>query len=214
MNDRMAPGHVYQPRLGTGIQWQPGMVKLWEGGQVTAEAPHTAKSSYEFWYNLAFADCLPEVTHWWFRSPWTQKVRLTRPQGELSNGRLWGWMQFVDEETSGQMYTITETEPPVIAVPYPPNEVQPVNLPLRLALSRLVSGVIIGDVEPGKWNIVSSLVRCDELESVYSVSRASIPWQLEGIETSLRGALCCLQGLKLGNDNDTKWKKTEANTPK
>jgi hypothetical protein len=28
MNERMAPGHVYQPRLGTGIQWQPGVAKI------------------------------------------------------------------------------------------------------------------------------------------------------------------------------------------
>ena len=196
MNERMAPGHVYQPRLGTGIQWQPGVVKLWESGQVTAKASHTTTTPYEFWYSLTFADCFPDVTHWWFRSAWTQKVRLTSLQGLLGDGSTWGLMQFVDEHPPAGMYTITETEPPMIAVPYPPNEVQPVNLPLRLALSRLVSGVITGDVEPGKWNIVSSLVRCDELESVYSVSRASIPWQLEGIETSLRDALCCLQGLK------------------
>ena len=214
MKERMAPGHVYLPRLGTGIQWLPGVVKMWEGGQVTAEAPHTTKSLYEFWYNLAFADCFPEVTHWWFRSAWTQKVRLTRLQGEMADGILWGWMQFVDEHTPAGMYTITETEPPVITVPYPPNEVQPVNLPLRLALSRLVSGVITGDVEPGKWNIVTSLVRCDKLESVYSTSLAPIPWQLEGIDTSLRKALCYLQGLKLGNENGSKLKYTEANSPK
>jgi hypothetical protein len=107
-------------------------------------------------------------------------------------------MQFIDEQTQAQMYTITETEPPVIAVPYPPNEVQPVNLPLRLALSRLVSGVITGNVGPDQWNIVTSLVRSDELEIVYPLSRASISWQMEAIDTSLREALCCLQGWKSG----------------
>ena len=90
MNERMAPGHVYQPRLGTGIQWQPGIAKLWEGGHVTVEASHQTVSSYDFWYNLAFADCFPEVTHWWFRSAWTQKVRLTLPQGQLADGAFWG----------------------------------------------------------------------------------------------------------------------------
>jgi hypothetical protein len=83
----------------------------------------------------------------------------------------------------------------VIATPYPPNEVQPVNLPLRLALSRLVSGVITGDIEPDQWNLVTSLVQRDELEIVYPVSRASLSWQLEGILKSLREALCCLQGI-------------------
>jgi hypothetical protein len=200
MNERMGPGNVYQPRLGTGIQWQAGVVKLWEGGHVTAEAPHTTATPYEFWHSLAFADCFPEVTHWWFRSAWTQKVRLTSLQGLLSDGSAWGLMQFVDEHTPAGMYIITDADPPVIAVPYPPNEVQPVNLPLRLALSRLVSGVMIGDVEPGQWNIVTSLVWRDELEIVYPVSQVSVPWQLESIDTSLREVLCCLQGLKSGID--------------
>src|SRR4030042_720582 len=104
MSERMAPGHMYLPRLGTGIQWQPGLVKLWERGKVTAEASHTTQSPYEFWYNLAFADCFPEVTHWWFRSAWTQKVRLTRLHGQMADGVLWGWMQFIDDQTPAQMY--------------------------------------------------------------------------------------------------------------
>jgi hypothetical protein len=196
MNERMAPGHVYQHRLGTGIQWQPGVVKLWEGGYVTAEAPHTAKSSYEFWYNLAFADCFPEITHWWFRSAWTQKVRLTSLQGLLGDGSALGLMQFVDEHTPAGLYTITETEPPVIAVPYPPNEVQPVNLPLRLALSRLVAGIITGEAIPDQWVLVTSLVPKDQLELVFPTIRDTTPWQLEAIDTPIREVLCLLQGLE------------------
>jgi hypothetical protein len=196
MNERMAPGHVYQPRLGMGIQWQADMAKLWEGGQVTAEAPHTTSSPYEFWYNLAFADCFPEVTHWWFRSAWTQKVRLTSLQGLLSDGSAWGLMQFVDEHTPAGMYTITDADPPVIAVPYPPNEIQLVNMPLRMALSRLVSGVISREVIPDHWMIITSLVRSDELELTFPTTRHAISWQVEGIDTPLREALCRLQGLQ------------------
>jgi hypothetical protein len=195
MNERMAPGHVYQPRLGTGIQWQPGVVKLWENGQVTAEAAHTTASPYEFWYGLAFAGCFPDVTHWWFRSAWTQRVRLTRLQGELADGSLWGLMQFIDEHTPGQMYTISDTEPPVIAVPYPPNVVHSVNLPLRIALSHLVVGIITGEVNPDQWKIVTSLVKREELDAVFPIPQVALPWQLEGIEISLRQALCDLQGL-------------------
>lgn len=197
MNERMAPGHVYQPHLGTGIQWQLGVAKLWESGQVTAKAFHNSVSPYEFWHSLAFADCFPQVTHWWFRSAWTQKVRLTSLQGLLFDGAAWGLMQFMDEQTPAGMYTITETEPPVIAVPYPPNEVQPVNLPLRLALSRLVGGVITGHVSPGQWMIVTSLVRRDELEAALPTTMDALPWQLEGVDTPLRDALCWQQGVKL-----------------
>jgi hypothetical protein len=186
---------MYLPNLGTGIQWQPGIVKLWEGGQVTAEAPHTTKSPYEFWHSLAFAACFPEVTHWWFRSAWTQQVRLTSLQGLLQDGAAWGLMQFVDEQTPAGMYTITETEPPVIAVPYPPNEVQPVNLPLRLALSRLVAGVVTGKVIPGQWHIVTCLVKREELEAVFPTTMGILPWQLEGMDIPMRDALCQLQGV-------------------
>jgi len=195
MNERIAPGHLYQPRLGTGIQWQPGLVKVWEGGHVTAEATHNMANPYQFWYNLAFKDCFPEVTHWWFRSAWTQKVRLTLPQGQLADGAFWGLLQFIDEQNPGQMYTIIDADPPVIAVPYPPNEVQPVNLPLRLALSRLVAGIVTGEVIPGQWYIVTSLVRSDLLDNIFNTTQVVIPWLMEGIETSLCQALCWLQGL-------------------
>jgi hypothetical protein len=195
MNERMAPGHVYQPRLGTGIQWQPGVVKLWEGGHVTTEATHNTASPYEFWYDLAFKDCFPEVTHWWFRSAWTQKVRLTSPQGQLADGAFWGLMQFVDEQNSGQMYSIMDGYSPVISVPYPPNEVQPANLPLRLALSRLVAGIITGDVIPDQWMQITSLVPKYQLELVFPTVRDIIPWQLDGIDTSIREVLCRLQGV-------------------
>jgi hypothetical protein len=172
------------------------VVKLWEGGQVTVESAHTAKTPFEFWYNLAFKDCFPEVTHWWFRSAWTQRVRLTQLQGELVDGSLWGLMQFIDGQTPGHMYTITEADPPVIAVSYPPNEVQPVNLPLRLALSRLVVGIVTGEVVPGQWNIVTSLVQRDDLKDIFPTKTITGFWQLESIDSSLRQALCSLLGIK------------------
>jgi hypothetical protein len=172
------------------------VVKLWEGGQVTAEVTPNTTSPYQFWYGLAFADCFPEITHWWFRSAWTQRVRLTKPQGTLSDSTLWGLMQFIDEQTPGQIYTITDADQPVIAVPYPPNEVQPVNLPLRLALSRLVAGVIAGQVILGQWNFVTSLVRREELKSAFPTTVNALPFRLEGIKTSLQETLCWMQGLK------------------
>jgi len=195
MNERMAPGHVYLPNLGTGIEWQAGVVKLWEDGKVTAEAPHSTATPYEFWHSLAFGPCFPEVTHWWFRSAWTQKVRLTSLQGLLGDSATWGLMQFVDEQAPAGMYTITETDPPVIAVPYPANEVQPVNLPLRLALSRLVARVITGDMISGQWHITTSLVKREELEAVFPITMDVLPWQLEGIDIPMRDALYRLQGV-------------------
>ncbi|MBN2044149.1 MAG: hypothetical protein JW757_03935 [Anaerolineales bacterium] len=196
MNERMAPGHMYQSRLGTGIQWQPGVVKLWEGGQVTAKAPHSTQSPYEFWYNLAFKDSFPEVTHWWFRSAWTQKVRLTSLQGQLADGAFWGLMQFIDEQSPAQMYTITETKLPIISVPYPPKEVQPINLPLRLALSCLIVGIAKEVFIPNQWYIITSLVHKCHLEKAFPTRQDAIPCHIDGIGNPLRESLCRLQGIK------------------
>ena len=193
--ERMAPGHLYQPRLGSGIEWLPGAAKLWEKGEVVEVCTHHTASPYEFWRSLAFADCFETVTHWWFRSAWTQRVRLTRPQGTMGEDVIWGYMQFVDAHTPVRMYTIAEGDPPVIAVPFPPNEAQPVNLPLRLALARLAAGVLTGEVVPDEWVVVTSLVQREELEMVFPESYNGIPFRLNGVEAPLRQALCEMMGL-------------------
>src|SRR2546425_5999076 len=72
----MAPGHIYNPRTGTGIEWLPpnpgteewGKVRLWarqwnQGPTMLAEASHNTSSAWEYWYNLEFANSFPQVTH-------------------------------------------------------------------------------------------------------------------------------------------------------
>lgn len=193
MTERMAPGHVYQPKLGTGIEWKQGEVSLWEGGKIVETARHSSTSAYEFWHGLAFAEAFPGVSHWWFRSAWTQRVRLSGIQGTSSGGTVWGYMQFIDEQIPAQTWSVTEGERPEIFVPFPPNEVQPVNLPLRLALARLAAGVVADEVQRDAWLVVTSLVHRDELALAFSDTQ---PWQLEGIHAPLRNALCSLQGLR------------------
>lgn len=197
MTDRMAPGHVYQARLGSGIEWKSDEVSLWIGGQVKETAKHGTTSPYDYWHSLAFAESFPDVTHWWFRSGWTQRVRLSGIQGTLGGGSaVWGYMQFIDEETPSQSWSMTEGERPEIFVPYPPNEIQPVNLPLRLALARLVAGVVADQVQRDTWMILTSLVPRDELSLAFPDTLEALPWQLEGLQVPVRQALCSLQGLK------------------
>jgi len=196
IRERMAPGHVYQPRLGSGIEWMPGAAKLWEKGEVAEVCTHHTASPYEFWHSLAFTECFETVTHWWFRSAWTQRVRLTRPQGSMGEGVVWGWMQFVDEKTPAGMYSVAEGDVPLIAVPYPPNEAQPTNLPLRLALGGLVAGMLTGRVTPDEWMVVTSLVQRDKLAAVFPESQEGMRWRLDGVEVPLRQALCEVMGVK------------------
>lgn len=108
----MAPGHLYNPRTGTGIEWSPagadagapGRVRLWSrqwSGQPTvlAEAEHRTRSPWEYWYSLEFANSFPQVTHWWFGDAWTGMVRVWRPEGvgrdpESGAPQVSGWMRF------------------------------------------------------------------------------------------------------------------------
>ena len=195
--DRMAPGHVYQARLGSGIEWKPDEVVLWVGGQIKETARHDTASPYDYWHSLSFAESFPGVTHWWFRSGWTQRVRLSGIQGTIAGGSVvWGYMQFIDEETPAQSWSMTEGERPEIFVPYPPNEAQPVNLPLRLALARLVAGVVSDQVQRDTWMTLTSLVSRHELALAFPATLEALPWQLESLRIPIRQALCTFQGLK------------------
>lgn len=116
-HDLMAPGHLYNPRTGTGIEWlppgpgtgEPGRVRLWsrrwgEQPTVLAEAEHHMGSPWEYWYNLEFANSFPQVTHWWFGDAWTGMVRIWQPEGvgrdpESGAPMLSGWMRFGSAET-------------------------------------------------------------------------------------------------------------------
>lgn len=158
----MAPGHVYQSSLGTGIEWTPGEVRLWEKGTVTLTATTSASSAYAFFAGLEHRAVFPTVTHWWFRSAWTQRARVSRPAGALPDGSIFGYMQFVDVETPPQMWTLTSGTPYTLQVPYPPLEAQPVNQPLRQALARMVLMMLDDELAADRWYMVSSLVRRDE----------------------------------------------------
>lgn len=126
--DLMFPGHRYNPRTGTGIEWlppdveagAPGKVRLWARGQhgrpaVAAEAEHDSASPWDYWYNLAFSRSFPRVTHWWFGDAWTGHVRIWGPEGagtdpETGAPLLSGWMRFGSPEPDRSGDTLENTE--------------------------------------------------------------------------------------------------------
>ncbi len=206
MNERMAPAHPYQAALGTGIEWTPDTVRLWEQGQVTATAPHTTATPWDFWYGLHFGDAFPDVTHWWFRSIWTGRVAVSLPDPSLTEETaIWGWMTFDLLDTPRRPWTMSEGAVVVIAPPYPPHEEQPANLPLRLSLARAILAVVRDEAPPDTWLGVTSLVHRDELERVLPTSHSEAAqtfggaWRLAHGESTLddppRAALCRLLGL-------------------
>jgi hypothetical protein len=196
--DRMAPGHAYIHTLGTGIEWQPDTVSLWEGDKVVETAAHKTKSAYEYFYNLQFAESFPTVSHWWFRSAWTQKVRISGVQGLMDHETAWGYMQFIDDSVPAQVWTasVVDGSQTEIFAPYPPNEVLPVNIPLRLALAWLVAGVLADEVARDTWLVITSLVQRDDLAQVFPIT-VNESWKLEGVYYSLRRELCRVQGMEV-----------------
>lgn len=206
MSERMAPAHPYQAALGTGIEWTPGTVRLWEQGRVSATAQHAAASAWEFWYGLHYREAFPEVTHWWFRSLWTGRIAVSLPDPELvEDSAMWGWMAFDVLDTPRLPWTVSEGAVITIAPPYPPNEEQPANLPLRLSLARAILMVLRDELAPDTWLGVTSLVQRDELDEVLPTTHDEAArafggaWRLAHGETTLdeppRAALCRLLGL-------------------
>jgi len=196
-SDRMAPGHVYVPELGSGIEWKPDVVTLWEAGVKGESVAHQTTSAFEYFYNLRLAESFPDVTHWWFRSAWTQRVRVSGALGTMDADTAWGYMQFIDESVPAQMWSasVVDGDLTEIGVPYPPNEAQPVNLPLRLALARLVAGVLADEVARNEWLVVTSLVQRDDLALTFPTYRTE-RWRLENVYGSLRREFCIVQGLR------------------
>lgn len=119
-------------------------------------------------------------------------------QGMMDADTIWGYMQFIDEDVPAQQWSVLGIDNAIneIAVPYPPHEVQPVNLPLRIALSRLVVGVVADEVQRDHWMVITSLVHRDELEKTFLLDSDGLPWKLEGVTGSIRREFCVLQGLK------------------
>ena len=136
--ERAAPGHPYDPATGTGIEWQPGLARLWEGGRITERAAHATASPFDFWFWLQFASSFPQVTHWWFGSAWTGKVWVRACPPIPGGGSRAGGIQFGDRTTPEQPWQVRFDDPPRLVVPLPPLEDDPRNLPLRLALSQIV----------------------------------------------------------------------------
>ena len=164
MDTITAAGHVYHPTRGSGVEWQPGLARLWQDGVVIAEATQAAPTAYEFFHELKFAEAFPMIQYWWFRSQWAGLVAVSRPEGMIAGEEtLYGYMQFGEEEGIAQMWTVSTSDAPVsVAVPFPPGNTEPLNLPLRWQLARLVMDTLIGHQDADDLLPVSSLVRRDD----------------------------------------------------
>jgi hypothetical protein len=194
MQGQMAAAHPFRLDTKTGIVFHPREVKLLEDGTVLAKATHKSPTAWDYWHNLEFVENFPQISHWYFGSFWTGRVRVSAPITAIEEDEtVMGYMQFVDEQTEGQAYSVSASEPVTVFTPLPPFETDFSNLPLRLALAEKVIGVVQGDVTPDKWQVVTSLVERGKLADCLSAKRL---WQLEQTPSNLRFSLCGLLGLE------------------
>lgn len=226
MQISLAPGHVYIPELGSGILWEPAQATLYQRGEIIAVGSHSSPTAWDFWYNLAFAQTFPQVEHWWFRGVWTGPLKISQPVGAIDSQSIMGFMQFGNDETPATLWSITDHGQELeVAIGYPEHETEPINIPLRLALTRCILGTITGAMPTDTWMAATSLVTPHELEMAFPIDTKSLvinmlPYEgglmalleehpdinpevrteyifrLEGVYTSLRTAFCQLQGLK------------------
>jgi hypothetical protein len=192
MSEVWRPGHVFRPDVKTGIQLTEGQVKLWDRGLIVAEAQWRGRS-WTFWHELVFADLFPQVAYWWFHSAWTQQVRVSRADRDRRRGGLYGYMQFVDEETPAQLWFWDAEQ---IAAPFPPFADKPGNLPLQIALCRLIAGLVeTDDTTSDEWYTVTSLVHRDELAQVFAETWPETWYPSLVKSRNMRKAFCLTQGL-------------------
>lgn len=180
-----APCHAYHPLLGSGLEWEPGRVKLWIGGEVVATAVHTTASAREFFYNLAFVECFPDVAAWWVRSEWVGRIRVSAPEDPGDGEGLAGFIQFDHADTPGLLWTVADDAPVTVAVPVPPCADHHANLFLRLRLARMVLDTLGGHVPVDKWQGVSAAVARADIEAL-------LPAMPEGQTISLPRRLTAL----------------------
>ena len=231
-SELMAPGHIYNPRTGTGIEWtppnadtgEPGKVRLWArqwNGQpmVLAEGTHDAGSPWEYWYNLQFASSFPQVTHWWFGDAWTGQVSIWRPDvvehdPESGAPMLTGWMRFGPPDAPALPWTVVLTRPPRVNIPFPPMATNLTNLPLQLLVAEKVMEVLDKLTEQAIYGEEITDAPEPDLEIVVTslVRREDLhrafpcefgPWRLDKLPgMTAREALCRVQGLEAGASSD------------
>lgn len=191
-----APGHVFLTYNQTGIEWFPDRAKLWNFGTLLGEASHKTRSKFEFWNTLAFLDCFPNVEKWWFFALWNGQVTVKYP-GFSNGGSVWGNLQYQGE--FDKFYIIHSGYPPQIDVPLPIASNNPGNLPLRIAISRLVLGIITEEIVAGQPYTVTSLVGRNDLAKILpedSTRPAGIDFIIPNIPVNLRQFFCNVQGLR------------------
>ena len=163
-----APAHPFDEATGSGIKWTSEALELWLRGERLDVAEVATESPAACWRDLAFLAAFPTVTHWWFGSPWTQRVRATAAARQPDGSRA-VWLQAVQEDADELPWVVQADG--TADGPLPEYAGGPANLPLRLRLGQLARLVLAGQIAAGQWAAVTSLVAAGELPALVAGDR-------------------------------------------
>jgi hypothetical protein len=158
-----APAHPFQAETKTGILWEPDRLAVWQHGECLDSAELASDSPQACWSKALFVEAFPQVSHWWFGSLWTQRVRATAmiPQ-EAGITRV--WLQAVQEDADELVWTVPSLGMPFGALPEYAGGT--LNKPLYLRLGNLARLVASQAFPLNEWVVVSSLVTGAELRAL------------------------------------------------
>jgi len=160
-----APAHPFDEASGSGVKWTPETLELWLRGERLDVAEVATATALDCWRDLAFVRAFPTVTHWWFGSLWTQRVRATQTARRSDGARL-VWLQAVQEDADELPWVVLEDG--TASGPLPELSGGAVNVPLRARLGHLARLVLTGNIAIGQWAAVTSLVAAAELPALLS----------------------------------------------
>lgn len=155
-----APGHPYRAATGSGIRWEADRVELWAQGTLLDVAEPMTATATAFWGDLVFAESFPTVTHWWFGSSWTQRVRATA-RTLRSDGTRLIWLQAVAEDEDELLWEVSVEGHASGQMPAFADHSENIPLQRRMATLAMQAGLEI--IPTGQWCLVSSLVAADDL---------------------------------------------------
>lgn len=169
--ENLAPGHPYERKTGTGIKWAQGRVTLMQAGAVLGTATHQSASAYHFWLDRHYLRCFPDVTHWWFGSPWTGRVTVDAQAARRDERTLVGWLHWEgQDEPSAWSVEMVSNDLWLFDIPepQPPMGAHPANIPLVRRLAAHVYGAMQNPALRGQPVVVSSAVSRQELQVMLS----------------------------------------------
>lgn len=166
----IAPGHPFIEATGSGIKWTPETLELWLRGERLDVAEVETATVQDCWRDLAFVGAFPTVTHWWFSSSWTQRVRATQTAKRLDGARI-VWLQAVQEDADELPWVVLENGS--ASGPLPEYTGGAANVALQARLGHLASLVLVGQIAIGQWAVVTSLVATAELPALLRGDRGT-----------------------------------------